>query len=138
MAMQKIRGASRKNTQKVIEIFNAHMAKLPIADVETINGRVTYDPSNGEISFKLTIKVPNEDGKLSDSKDVRAFEAFKHRHPEIENHNVGDVFKSARTCYKIIGYRPRAHKRPVMAENLNTGKTFVFPAKALAHVEWQS
>lgn len=137
MTKQKILGANRANTRKVMEILNDHMAELPIADFEKKTGRVTYDPSTGEISFKMTIRLPMEDGTVADAKEVRDFNAYKHRHPELADVNVGDVFKLRRTRYEVTGYRPRAHKRPLLVRNLNTGKMFVFETRALNMVEWQ-
>lgn len=134
----KIKGMDRTNCRRLVDAFTYHMNEFNVEGVEHSHGRVTVDERNGEVSFKLTLRVPNADGSVALNKEARAYEDHRHEHLELSAHELGHRFQWKRTVYELSGFAPRSWKRPVLAVNTNTGATFKFSVAMMDRVDWLS
>lgn len=87
-------------------------------------GNASYSANN--ITFKLDVSVPNENGETI-SKEGEDFKVYAHRFG-MTPENLGSEFNDHEmgVC-KIIGCKPRSHKYPILVETTR-GKIYKFPA----------
>lgn len=119
-------------TKELIEEFRADF-KVAVEELQkkhncTVKmGNVRY--SNTSFTFKTEARFANEDGEIED--EYR--EDWKRFVPIIENLKVEWLdreFTHRGTNYKIVGYRPKASKYPVVGETSDGGKV-CFQAKQI-------
>jgi hypothetical protein len=103
----------------------AAVAKKHGVSIET--GRAQYSYTNGNI--KLEIAQITEDGEAV-TPEREALDLLGARHGIA----YGDTFTSKGRTYTVKGWKARARVRPVLC-NRDDGKTFIFPADAVARLK---
>lgn len=73
---------------------------------------------------KIEFAVINKDG-VAQSKEVAEFNRYCHLFG-LNREHFGEVFVVQGRKFAICGLKPRAHKMPVLAKEIATGKTFKF------------
>lgn len=95
-------------------------------NVNIKRGSTRYDSNN--MNMKLEISVINSNG------DVMSREAmdYKNYAPmyNIES-ELGDVIYHMGKEYKVVGWKPRSTKYPVLMEEVNSGTVYKFPVTLL-------
>ena len=84
-------------------------------------GNASYSENN--VTFKVEVANIVE-GEVK-SKDVINFEKYCSSYG-LEIDDLGKTFRSNRRVFKITGLRPTAHKYPVLADDVISGKSFKF------------
>ena len=106
-------------TQMHTELNKAFEA---IADKYNVNiniGTIRYDEN--EMRGKLTINVIESDGAKK-----AAVKAFEHSNMLGEfSFGLGTTFKRAHSIYKVVDYRPKAHKNKIVIEDVASKKRYV-------------
>jgi hypothetical protein len=88
-----------------------------------VEGRGSY--TDKDVSFKVGFADIAEDGTVQ-SREAQDYEQL---HEGLHLPPLGTVVRGwGGDEYKIIGWRSRARKNPVMAEKVGNGKRYVFPA----------
>jgi len=102
-------------TVKALEIDYSCAIKL---------GNITYD--NQSFRSKMEVITQNEEGEIESKEriDYRTQCHFFGLEPEW----LDASFRADNRDWKIVGLKPRARKRPVIAESAN-GKKYVFAAE---------
>jgi len=87
----------------------------------------TYRRDSLPVMFQFLTEELDANGNAMDS---RAKDFIKYA--SLYGLSEGDFlaeFRSNGETFRICGFKPRARKYPVLAENVRTGKTFKFPAE---------
>jgi hypothetical protein len=117
-----------RNVRSILDECEA--ALKPIAEKHGLTldrkGR-TYRPDALPVMFQFLIKQLDANGNEMDSraKDFIKYAAsygLKESDFLAEFHSNGEVFR-------IVGFKPKARKYPVLAEKVRDGKTYKFPAE---------
>jgi hypothetical protein len=107
-------GAIETALQKVGQQYGVH--------IQRGNGR--FSPTN--LTLKLEVSVLDESGEAVSREE----EAFK-KHATVFGLKASDLHKTFKDWkgrqYEIIGLNTRARKNPILAKDLRSGKTFVWP-----------
>lgn len=97
--------------------------------VRIISSRMTYSPG-GSFSVKFEGGEVGADGSAA-SREVEAFVRSAH-HFGLQPGDLGRTFKAAGATFRVSGLSPRSPKRPVLAVDVTTGKTFKFTSALVA------
>lgn len=81
--------------------------------------------TDARCTVTLEIGVVGADGAVA-SKDADAFKAYA-RVYGLSPDDIGRTFKVGGDTFTIVGARPRAHKRPIVAHK-GDGREYVFPS----------
>lgn len=108
-----------------IEIALAKVAKRYGVKIEV--GNSSFSPTN--CTTKINISTVAKNGTVM-TKEATDFNRYASSFG-ITGYKLGDTFEHRFQQYKIIGLKPRARKYPVLAEDVNTGYKFKFPASIL-------
>lgn len=92
-------------------------------------GNISYDRNGNGFTTKLEGAVVNESGQAMD-KQVRDFIQYARFQPDLEPEDLFKEFEHDGTIYKIVGWRPRSKKYPVICES--EGISYKFPADLVA------
>lgn len=123
---QKITSIDRASLQLLRGEMDAALAVVAAKYGLTIKcGNGKYAIANG--SFTVNIATTDEGG------DARTQEAVEYdRWQALRNlPDRGTEFTSRGETFCIVGYRPRAHKRPILVTRVRDGKSFVFPVDSV-------
>ena len=91
-------------------------------------GNATFGNSN--VTFKLNLNEISGDGTVL-SPEAEAFKRAA-KFIGLEPTDLGRVFRSpSGKRFKITGFNRRAHKYPIQAVEVGTGKRFKFPTHAV-------
>jgi len=90
----------------------------------------TFYRDSVPVMFKMLVRVEDADGKALDSK-AQEFKASANL-IGLKSEDLGKTFHIRGTSYEIEGLNLRASKYPVLAKNKKNGKTYCFPAGAVA------
>lgn len=104
-------------------------AVRPIAEemgVAVTPGMCKYGPT-GEI--RLQISPINEDGTV-ETKEAQAFKQYA-RLEGLNPTDLGRTFRSQGKTFEIIGFKPRATKRPILCRCREDRKNYVFESRAI-------
>lgn len=82
----------------------------------------TYNGS--EFKLKILSMTLNKDGKVKD-KRAEAFKQMAHMYG-FKPSDLGKVFISGFRRMEIVGLNPSAHKYPIIAKDIATGKRFKY------------
>ena len=103
-------------------------------NVKVTRGKATYG-SGGNMSIKVEIALIDEATGTVATPEAEAFQQLAHSYGGgLQASDLGREFTSSGKRYKVIGLRPRAGKRPIICEEIATGKQFVFPAASVAQL----
>ena len=75
-------------------------------------------------TFKLEVALIKKDGTV-ETKDAAAWQRYANLY-NLPADGVGKIVTLNGKRCKIIGFAPRSHKYPVLANDLSSGKTFKF------------
>ena len=90
-------------------------------------GRASYSGENiYPITFKFEVSATNDDG-IIETKEVRDFKASAFLYG-LSADDLGKEFTIKKDTYKITGLNRRRKKFPISGINIETGKSFKFPA----------
>ena len=91
-------------------------------------GSATFGNSN--VTFKLNLNEVSGDGSVL-TREAVAFQRAARLYG-LQPEDLGRVFRSpSGKRFKITGLNTRAHKYPIQAEEVGTGKRFKFPSHAV-------
>jgi len=114
--------------QRVVEIrsqLNEELKSLSKKlGIELSAGNAKFSESN--ITFKLECSVPNKDGNV-----IPKIEEDFNFYSKLHNLTLGSTFTIARETYKVVGYKPKSHKYPVICESLIDGKRYKFDEETI-------
>jgi hypothetical protein len=126
---------TRQNAIDITNEINEAIAAIALKRGLTFKlGRTTYGP---EFNVKITAftNETNESGFNVNSPEVKAFLHNAHSHG-ITNPETAlatpVVVKGEE--YQIVGYKPRATKRPFIMKKISNGKSYIFPDGAARHM----
>jgi len=87
----------------------------------------TYRRDSLPVMFQFLVKELDANGNAMDS---RAMDFLKYAALYgLSKDDFLAEFRSNGELFRITGFKPRAVKYPVLAENVRTGKTYKFPAE---------
>jgi hypothetical protein len=110
----------RDELNKVLEPFGKKFGLVVHA------GNATYSENNAV--FKVEVNTVDQDGNAI-SREAEAFtkNAFVYG---LKPEHLNQTFKSFHgESFEIIGLATRSNKYPILAKNLENGKTYKFPAE---------
>ena len=142
-----ILGASKKTAEFVRKLLTTNLENLPIAGAKVDIGRCKYDPASSELVYTITVQLLSETGEVAPTKEAIAFEMDKNYLGEpgentLRGHKVGDVFlhRASNRRFAISGLNTRARKKPILADDVKTGKAYCFATAIFDgphRVEWE-
>jgi len=93
--------------------------------------RASFDPSGGNCSVKVEFALLDADGNAQTQERVD-FERYASSYG-LKKDDLDKTFKTFDGKeYRIVGLRRRARKRPILAESLRNGKSYIFGAQEVA------
>ena len=87
-------------------------------------GRASYE--DDRFTVKLEIKLVGTEPR--EQKDLKW--AFEH---DLTPWQYGDLIEVDRKHCKVVGWRPRATKRPLLVETVGDGKQYTLPRRRTVH-----
>ena len=87
-------------------------------------GKMTYDPTCGTVTCKVTFVADGADPLKAD------FERFAGGYG-LKPEDHGREFRNGGRRFKIAGLNTRARKRPIVATEAGTGKEYVFTVESV-------
>ena len=119
---------NQTNVKAILE--ECREALKPIAERHGLTldrkGR-TYAGDALPVMFQLLVKELNADGQEMTT-DGKAFVRYASEF-DLDPADLGKEFTSRRRAFRIIGLLPRSPKYPILAVNVETGKTHKFPTE---------
>ncbi|MBC8421942.1 MAG: hypothetical protein H8E03_00820 [Pelagibacteraceae bacterium] len=91
-------------------------------NVEIKHGNASYGSEN--MSLKLKVSTIGNDGSVM-TKEATDFNTYASMYGITKS--LGDVINYMGGEYKIVGFKPRSKKWPVIVEKLNHGGRYKFP-----------
>ena len=113
-----------------IEIALAKVAKRYGVKIEV--GNSSFSSTN--CTTKINISTVAKNGTVM-TKEATDFNHYAHSFG-IKGYMLGDTFEFRYETYKITGLKPRSRKYPLLAENVNTGKVYKFPASVIGGLRY--
>lgn len=118
------------NVKAILE--ECRVALEPVAEKHGLTldrkGR-TYAGDALPVMFQLLVKQLGADGQEMTT-DGKAFVRYASEFG-LDPADLGKRFTDRRGMFRITGLLPRSYKYPVLAVNLETGKTLKFPAETV-------
>lgn len=119
------------NKRNLTAIFaEVEAALAPIAErhgIKLERKRCSYREDELPVAFQfITVELDGE-GNAMDSR-AKDFVKYADLYGLSKDDFLAE-FRSNGTLYRITGFKPRASKYPVLAEDVKTGKTYKFPAE---------
>lgn len=93
------------------------------------NARFTPEAS----TFKVELATKTTDGTVMNKEAVdfkRYCDSFG-----LKPEHLGTIITFGRDQYKLTGLKVRAPKRPILAQSVRDGKTYILPESAVAHLQ---
>jgi len=125
MKLKKIDKNACLKLREAINKSCAHVAKE--LGVVITAGSGSY--LDGHVIFKVECAIIDENGEVC-SKEANDFVRFTYRHG-LPKDALGKPFNVGACQYKLIGYKPRARRFPVIGKCIKTGKRFKFPVSTM-------
>ena len=89
-------------------------------------GRASYTSDN--MTLKLNVSTIDNDGSVM-TREATDFNTYASVHGITKS--LGDVITHMGHNYKIIGFKPRSTKYPVIMEKITDGKKYKFPVNMI-------
>lgn len=94
------------------------------------SGNASYTVSTATI--KLNVSTISEDGTVI-TKEAHDYLRYAGVGNNLQKEWLGEEFKTEDgEVYKVVGYRPRSKKYPVLAEKVSTGVVFKFQPRLVS------
>lgn len=90
------------------------------------NARFTDTTADFKLELAVDRPAPHTDGTVRESKEAAAFRRLAPVYGLRPEH-LGTVFRYMGEDYRIVGLKPAAPKRPIIAECVRTGHKIVAP-----------
>jgi len=129
-AISSLDRASVRQIADDIEIALAKVAKRYGVKIEV--GNSSFSPTN--CTTKINISTVAKNGTVM-TKEATDFNRYASSFG-INGYKLGDTFEFRYETYKITGLKPRSRKYPLLAENVNTGKVYKFPASVIGGLRY--
>ncbi len=120
-------------------IINRNMVKNIASDIESslknvekkynvkiTRGNATFGTSN--MTLKMNISMIGNDGTVL-TKEASDFKTYASIHNVTSK--VGDIINHLGVDYKVIGWKPRSTKYPILMEKVSNGGRYKFPVALL-------
>jgi hypothetical protein len=124
----KIEQFTRQNLRAIYEDVEA--ALKPIAEKHGIKlerKSCTYRPDELPVAFKFITIEHDANGNTMDSR-AKDFVRYASMYGLSKDDFLAE-FRSGSRLFRITGFKPKARKYPVLAEDVKTGKTYKFSAE---------
>lgn len=123
-----------------VDKFDKPTLRAIFADVEEALGPVaekygiklerkscSYRTDELPVAFKFITIQHDANGNVMDTR-AKNFIKYASLYGMSESDFLAE-FKSGSTTYRITGFKPKARKYPVIAEDVRTGRTYKFPVE---------
>lgn len=94
-----------------------------------VRGTTRYN--NLEATLKIKVQVVNEAGESE--RERRDFDVLSRSYGLLPE-DLGTVFTSRGTDYRLTGINPRARKYPIKGERVSDNRKFKFPKSVTRHI----
>jgi hypothetical protein len=121
----KILQIDRQTVRQLREAIDENLKE--IADemgVEIKAGSATFS-REGHVTFKVECSLIGKNGEVQ-TKEAIDFKTYEGRHG-LPLSLLGQTFSLGTTQYKLVGYKPRSKKFPIVAECVQTRKKYKIP-----------
>ena len=103
-------------------------------------GNISYDPTIGRATTKMTMFVVGDGAAATDPRAVAEAKRIAEFKVAAESYGLkveqlGATFTYGRDTYKLAGLNTKARKRPVLGTSLRDGKTYVFPEEVIRSLQ---
>ena len=143
---KKIEGMTRENATEVRRTIEGPVREAVAGAIlgasASFKPSARYDDVSNTLTLSLVVQIPAKGGKKSLSPAAADFVALAGYHPGLCAEDLGRVFEIGGKRYRITGYKSRARKRPILAEDVETSKGYVFetaifdPKTPRARAQW--
>jgi len=118
----KIETMNRENAKLIREILQQELTPILEAyGLEFEMGNIGYDDDSAKING---FKVKTQGGKTQIQKDLDQELAWREKFSAVMSLDADIVHKIEGMQLMLIGFKPRARKRPFIASDINTGKNY--------------
>ena len=120
-----------RSTVKMI-LEDAREALASVADKHGVvleRKHCTYSSTEIPVAFKFVVPERTEDGEAIDPKETEFRKCA--RRFGLEPDDYGKMFRTFNGVYRVCGIKPKARKYPVLGRDINTGKSYTFPADSV-------
>jgi tRNA splicing ligase len=118
----KIETMNRENAKLIREILQQELTPILEAyGLEFEMGNISYDDDSAKING---FKVKTQGGKTQIQKDLDQELAWRENFQAVVTLDADIVHKIEGMQLMLIGFKPRARKRPYIASDINTGKNY--------------
>ena len=126
----KITSFDKDNLKTVLQTINSALERAEEElGISLSIGNISYDSNGNGITTKLEGAVVNGDGQAMD-KMARDFIQYARFQPDLEPDDLFKTFEQGGKTFKIVGWKPRSKKYPVICES--EGGSYKFPADLVA------
>lgn len=140
MTIQHINTFDKTNSNQILddlrELLDAYAATRGISAGKL---RGTISPVGDGLKVSIELATVTGDGKVN-TPEMRAwkeqcqYEWSELRRAGLTEDDLGATFTVRGEQFTIEGFKPRARKRPVLAQKVGSGALFVFPIDAVARL----
>lgn len=118
----KIETMNRENAKLIREILKQELTPILEAyGLEFEMGNISYDDDSAKING---FKVKTQGGKTQIEKDLDQELSWREKFSAVVTLDADIVHKIEGMQLMLIGFKPRARKRPFIASDINTGKNY--------------
>ena len=118
----KIETMNRENAKLIREILQQELTPILEAyGLEFEMGNIGYDDDSAKING---FKVKTQGGKTQIQKDLDQELAWREKFSAVMSLDADIVHKIEGMQLMLVGFKPRARKRPFIASDINTGKNY--------------
>ena len=118
----KIETMNRENAKLIREILQQELTPILEAyGLEFEMGNIGYDDDSAKING---FKVKTQGGKTQIQKDLDQELAWREKFTAVVSLDADIVHKIEGMQLMLVGFKPRARKRPFIASDINTGKNY--------------
>ena len=118
----KIETMNRENAKLIREILQQELTPILEAyGLEFEMGNIGYDDDSAKING---FKVKTQGGKTQIQKDLDHDLSWREKFTAVVTLDADIVHKTEGMQLMLVGFKPRARKRPYIASDINTGKFY--------------
>jgi tRNA splicing ligase len=118
----KIETMNRENAKLIREILQQELTPILEAyGLEFEMGNIGYDDDSAKING---FKVKTQGGKTQIQKDLDHDLSWREKFTAVVTLDADIVHKIEGMQLMLVGFKPRARKRPYIASDINTGKNY--------------
>ena len=118
----KIETMNRENAKLIREILQQELTPILEAyGLEFEMGNIGYDDDSAKING---FKVKTQGGKTQIQKDLDQELSWREKFTAVVTLDAEIVHKIEGMQLMLVGFKPRARKRPFIASDINTGKNY--------------